>query len=207
MKSFTLSIVSLFFLLMTETYAQDIYKSALLLESNLEEGKKTYRLCATCHLDNGFGKINGSFPVIASQHQSVVIKQLKDIQNKYRQNPTMYPFSDPATIGGIQAIADVSAYIESLPSNQNNGIGPGDNLTNGKILYLNNCTGCHGLEGQGDTGKVFPKIKGQHYQYLLRQLKWIRDEYRTNGNPDMLILIKNMSDAELSDLADYISRL
>ncbi|SHN92347.1 hypothetical protein BHECKSOX_526 [Bathymodiolus heckerae thiotrophic gill symbiont] len=168
--------------------------------------KESYQLCASCHLDNGLGKVNGSFPVIASQHQSVIIKQLKDIQNKYRQNPTMYPFSDPQTIGGAQAMIDVAAYIQSLPSSPDNGVGSGDGLENGKNLYLNNCTGCHSYQGEGNAQNVFPRIKDQHFEYLARQLKWIRDGYRTNGNSNMLNLIKNMSDKDLEDLADYVSR-
>jgi len=193
--------------ILSSVIAQDVYEQALKLESNLDNGKNSYRLCASCHLDNAMGKENGSFPVIASQHKSVIIKQLKDIQNKHRQNPTMYPFSDPDTIGGVQAIADVAGYIQTLPIVGNNGKGPGDQLDSGKMLYLNNCSGCHGLKGQGDAINSFPKIKDQHYQYLLRQLQWIRDGYRTNSNPAMLNLIKNMSDQELSDLSDYISRL
>ncbi len=187
-------------------YAKDVYESALMLTPDLKNGKHSYRLCASCHLENGLGKSNGSFPVIASQHRSVIIKQLKDIQKKYRQNPTMYPFSDPQTIGGVQAIADVAAYIESMPSDKNNGVGSGDNLVSGKELYLNNCIACHGNSGQGDGEKVFPRIKDQHYEYILRQLKWIRDGYRTNSNPGMLALIKNMSDQDLVNLADYVSR-
>ncbi len=188
-------------------YAQDVYEEAALLESNIANGKKVYQLCASCHLQNGLGKKNGSFPVIASQHKSVIIKQLKDIQSKHRKNPTMYPFSDVKTIGGTQAVADVAAYIQSLPSGDSNGVGVGDNLALGKQLYIKNCIVCHGPQGQGNVNFVFPRIKDQHYNYLFRQLKWIRDEYRVNSNKNMLTLIKPMSDEELSSLADYISRL
>ncbi len=199
MKSFIVFVVFIFQIFLPSATAQDVYEQALKLESNLDNGKNGYRLCASCHLDNGMGKENGSFPVIASQHKSVIIKQLKDIQNKYRQNPD--------TIGGVQAIADIAGYIQTLPIVGDNGNGSGDKLDNGKALYQNNCIGCHGFEGQGDATNSFPKIKNQHYKYLLRQLQWIRDGYRTNSNPDMLSLIKNMSDQQLSDLADYISRL
>ena len=207
MKSFILFIVFISQTVLSSAITLDVYEQASLLESNLDNGKQSYKLCATCHLDNGMGKANGSFPVIASQHKLVVIKQLKDIQNKHRQNPTMRPFSDPKTIGGVQAIADVSGYIQALLNTGDNGVGSGEGLDHGKFLYLNNCTGCHGVEGQGNNKKVLPKIKAQHYAYLLRQLKWIRDGYRSNSDPDMLALIKNMSDKDLEDLADYVSRL
>ncbi len=65
---------------------------AMKLTPNIEEGKKIYELCATCHEESGWGKENGSFPVIAGQHRSVIIKQLADIRARNRENPTMYPF-------------------------------------------------------------------------------------------------------------------
>lgn len=207
MKTFTIVIVSLLLLIMRAPLAQNSYLEAATLVPNIENGKKAYRLCASCHLDSGLGKPNGSFPVIASQHSSVIIQQLNDIQNKYRDNPTMYPFSDAETIGGTQAIADVAAYIQTLASDSNNGKGSGQELDQGKDLYVNNCVECHGSTGEGDRALKYPRIKHQHYAYLLRQLQWIRDGYRTNANQTMLALIKNMSDTQLSLIADYVSRL
>ncbi len=207
MKSFIVFCVLIYQTIACSVFAQDVYEQALLLKPDLTNGKQSYRLCASCHLDDGMGKSNGSFPVVAAQHRSVIIKQLKDIQYKHRDNPTMYPFSDVKTIGGIQAIADVAGYIQSLPHLGNNGIGDGNRLSQGEALYLNNCTSCHGLDGNGSAEEIFPRIKSQHYEYLLRQLKWMRDGYRANSNPAMLDLIKNMNASELSDLADYVSRL
>ena len=46
------------------------------LAPDIENGKKIYRLCANCHMNNGWGKNDGSFPVIAGQHRNVLIKQL-----------------------------------------------------------------------------------------------------------------------------------
>ncbi len=182
-------------------------EQALHLQANPENGKKVYELCGTCHMENGWGKADGSFPVLAGQHASVIIKQLSDIESRNRENPTMYPFADIETIGGVQAIADVAAYIASLPPTADNGKGDGKNLQRGQALYEKNCTGCHGKHGEGNAKLLFPKIQGQHYNYLARQLKWIRDGFRKNGNPAMLAIIKDMSDADLEALADAVSRL
>ncbi len=180
---------------------------AIGLKPDMANGKKIYRLCANCHLDNGWGKKNGSFPVIAGQHRNVLIKQLEDIRSKNRDNPTMYPFTEPGSIGGLQGIADVTAYIASLPPDPSPGIGSGKNLQHGKQLYQKLCTKCHGKNALGDNDSFFPRLKGQHYAYLLRQLEWIQNGYRKNANESMIERIKNLTHEDLDAIADYLSRL
>jgi len=180
---------------------------ALALTPDIANGKKIYPLCGSCHMKTGWGKKDGSFPDIAGQHRNVLIKQMEDIRNKHRDNPTMYPFSDPAEIGGLQGVSDVTAYIEQLPPTPDPGVGKGDNLANGKKAYHEHCAQCHGDKGQGNNNAFFPKLKGQHHAYLLRQLRWIREGYRKNSNEAMLIQLKTLSDAELDAVADYLSRL
>ena len=180
---------------------------AMKLKPNLEQGKKTYELCATCHSQNGWGKEDGSFPVIAGQHRSVLIKQLADIRARNRENPTMYPFSGNDILGGPQGIEDVAGYIETLPVNPNPGKGDGKNLELGKTLYTEKCTACHGETGEGNADAYYPRIQGQHYAYLLRQLQWIRDGRRKNANSAMLEAVKDLDDKTLSAIADYVSRI
>jgi cytochrome c553 len=137
----------------------------------------------------------------------VLIKQLADIRAKNRDNPTMYPFAQPSEIGGAQAIADVTAYIEKLPMNPKNGKGPGSDLEHGAKLFADNCVRCHGDQGQGDDTKFYPRIQGQHYSYLLRQYQWIKAGKRRNANPDMVKQIKDFTDADTVAVLDYVSRI
>jgi len=180
---------------------------AMKLKPDLEAGKNTYELCATCHYDNGWGKKDGSFPVIAAQHKSVIIKQLADIRARNRENPTMFPFSGDDMLGGAQGIEDVAGYIASLPANPNPGKGDGKQLALGEKLYTEKCVACHGSKGKGNAEAFYPRIQGQHYAYLLRQLQWIRDGRRKNANPAMLALIKDLDDKSLAAIADYVSRI
>jgi len=183
------------------------YTKTLQLTPDLENGRKIYPLCAACHMKNGWGKPDGSFPVIAGQHRNVLIKQMQDIRTKKRDNPTMFPFTDPAEIGGLQGISDVTAYISSMPHDPTPGQGSGKNVALGEKLYQERCSTCHGKEGLGNNDAFFPRLKGQHHAYLLRQLKWIRESYRENVNEAMLDKLKGMTDEELDALADYLSRL
>ena len=190
-----------------ESSIADEISDALQLKPDIENGKKIYPLCASCHMQTGWGKKDGSFPVIAGQHRHVLIKQLADIRAKNRVNPTMYPFTDPKSIGGTQAIADVTAYIASLEVSSDVGVGDGQQLALGQAIFKKRCLQCHGEKAQGNNEAFFPKLQGQHHAYLVRQLKWIRDGYRKNSNALMVTELKNLSDNDLNAVADYISRL
>ena len=180
---------------------------AMLLTPDLENGLEVYEVCAACHLTEGWGTKEGTFPQLAGQHRNVLIKQLADIRALNRDNPTMYPFALPESIGDAQALADVTAYIETLPMNPDNGVGPGDKLEHGKKLYDDNCVKCHGESGRGEPEKFYPRIEGQHYKYMLRQFEWIRDGKRRNANPDMVKQIEGFSDDDMIAVIDYVSRM
>lgn len=183
--------------------------AAMDLEPDLENGRDVYEVCAACHLPEGWGTEDGTFPQIAGQHRSVAIKQLADIRALNRDNPTMYPFALERSIGDEQALADVTAYMQKLPMNPNHGKGPWGEGTpeyeKGKQLYADNCVQCHGETGMGDEAKFYPRVNGQHYKYMVRQFEWIRDGKRRNANPDMVEQIKVFSDDDMKQVINYTS--
>lgn len=184
---------------------------AIALQPNLENGRDIFELCAACHMKEGWGLQDGTFPQLAGQHRNVLIKQLADIRALNRDNPTMYPFALPESIGGTQSVADVTAYIQKLPMNPNNGKGKWEEGTpeyeQGKKLFLENCVRCHKENGEGSNEEYYPRIQGQHYEYMLRQFRWIREGKRRNANPDMTQQIKSFSDKEMQMVINYVSRI
>lgn len=182
-------------------------EEALTLKPDVKNGKDVYEVCSACHMPEGWGLTDGTFPQLAGQHRTVIIKQLADIRDGHRDNPTMYPFALPSEIGGTQAIADVSEYIAGLKMNPENGVGKGDDLELGKKLYADNCVRCHGEAGEGNAEKYYPRIQAQHYEYLVRQYRWIKEGKRRNSNPEMVEQIKNFSDKDTLAVLDYVSRL
>jgi len=184
---------------------------AIGLTPDLENGVDVYEVCAACHLTEGWGTKEGTFPQLAGQLKGVLIKQLADIRARNRDNPTMYPFALPESIGDAQALADVVAYIEKLPMNPDNGKGEWAEgtaeFTQGQQLYKDNCVKCHGEQGEGNLKEFFPLIQGQHYNYMLRQFEWIRDGKRRNANPDMVEQIKAFTNKDMQMVINYVSRI
>lgn len=187
--------------------AMQEYETALKLTPDLENGKKAYKICAVCHAPEGWGLENGAYPQVAGQLNTVILKQLADIRARNRDNPTMRPFTSPALLGGAQELADVAAYIAQLPMTPENGKGPGNNLGLGKQLYEDNCTECHGENGEGDTEEHIPAIYDQHYRYLLRQFEWIKMGRRRNADSKMVKQIRRFRHRDVIAVMDYVSRL
>lgn len=178
---------------------------ALKKKGSVKDGEEVFEICSACHLPSGAGRPDGTFPQLAGQHATVIIKQIADIRAKLRDNPIMYPFA--TTLTDPQQLADVSAYIQALPIPHDNGKGPGTDLETGKKLFERDCQKCHGANGEGDAAKFFPVLAGQHYKYMLRQATEIRDGKRRNANPDMVKIIKTYDDKQIDSIVDYMSRL
>ncbi len=182
-------------------------KSVNSLTGNAKNGRDAYHTCALCHTPEGWGTEDGYYPQLSGQHSNVLIKQLIDIKLGNRAVPTMIPFSDEIFDKGHQNVADVVSYIASLPMTPKNSVGKGDNLVLGKQLYTQQCLSCHGAKAEGNNEMSYPLLQGQHYQYLLRQMQWIKQSNRKNGNEIMLEHISAFTDADMQAVADYVSRI
>lgn len=180
---------------------------ALRLKADPVRGKEAFRACRGCHKAEGIGVQDGAYPRLTGQHAGVIIKQVMEVRAGIRINPKMDPFANDHAVS-IQEIADISVYLAEAESLRENGKGPGDDVERGKTLYRDHqCYICHGERGEGSVKDVFPVVAGQHYGYLLREMKHIQEGTRGNSHPDMIQAIAPFSSADLEAVADYLSRL
>jgi len=179
------------------------------LEPDLKHGAELFQTCAACHGQDGRGTDDGEIPAIAGQHGSVLLKQLTDFRHDQRWNERMQNFTDRHHLPGAQDLTDVAAYIASLPRfpPSANGIGDGRDLDEGASLYFRKCERCHGPVGQGDLLRNRPRLAGQHYRYLLRQL----EDTAANRRPGMgrahVDMLQGVPADQLRGVADYLSRV
>ena len=134
-------------------------KEALAKKGDVKRGQDTYEICGACHLPTGAGRSDGTFPQLAGQHTTVLIKQMADIRMGLRDNPTMYPFAKEMT--DPQDLADTSAYIQSLcipvDHGKYEGADAAKQIAAGKDLYEKQCKECHGAERRGQQGEVLSR--------------------------------------------------
>jgi cytochrome c553 len=179
------------------------------LEPDLARGADLFSTCAACHGPEGRGTSDGEIPAIAGQHGSVLLKQLADFRYDQRWNERMQHFTDRHYLADAQAVTDVAAYVASLPRfpSTSTGIGDGRSLNEGAKVYFRHCEQCHGPLGQGDLLRRRPRLAGQHYAYLLRQLEETAQELRPGMDTAHVQRLRKLSPEQMRGVADYLSRV
>jgi cytochrome c553 len=65
------------------------------------------------------------------------------------------------------------------------------------------CAGCHGVDGNSGINPVWPKLAGQHPQYIEKQLMDFKNKRRSD--PLMSPMALPLTDQGIADLAAYFS--
>ncbi|MGD9597135.1 MAG: cytochrome c [Steroidobacteraceae bacterium] len=169
-------------------------------------GAKTYAECAGCHGPKAQGTVNGQVPALAGQHASVIARQLRDYREGERWDARMesvmaeHRFADDAQIG------NVAAYLAGLPAPPAGG-GSGEGGERGAQVYGKTCASCHGARAEGSDARVIPRLAGQQYMYLRRQLHDAVDGRRPNFPADHIALLSPLDADDIDGLAEYLSEL
>lgn len=184
-------------------------------EGNFESGKMKSNICSTCHGVDGNSFIN-IWPKIAGQYENYLIKQLKD----FRKGSTGERF-DINMFGMVknlsdQDILDLASFFSNQTLKISDNLSSNSNLDIGRKLYLtgdleNNiiaCAACHGVNGLGNELANYPKLKGQHVEYIINQMKKFRSSERSNDiNGIMRDLSSRFTDEQIVAVSNYISTI
>jgi cytochrome c553 len=172
-----------------------------------QHGEHLFQVCAQSHGARGGGLPSGWVPEIAGQHPHVIAKELVDYRHQLRWDDRMEKVAGRHLLQTPQDIADVTAYVGALRPSLQSAVGAGRSLERGQKLYAERCSSCHGRGGQGNNAQRVPRVAGQQYGYLLRQMHDTVDGRRPNMSAMHIALLMPLGMDDLVGLADYMSRM
>jgi cytochrome c553 len=183
------------------------FRQARRLKADPEHGRSLFVSCATCHEADGGGRAKKGIPSIAGQQYQYVLEQLADFRETERVDLRMNAASSPHALKGPQDLADVAAYVADLPPHPTNDAGPGQFLTIGQSVYARACSHCHGVAAEGNSKLRYPRLAGQHYSYLKRQMEIMLVGDRPNVSWDHMKLLESLTPDEIDGISGYLARL
>ena len=156
---------------------------------DLKKGKAAYAVCTACHGANGAGNKALNAPSIAGQEAWYVERQLKNFKAGIRgadakdtYGMQMRPMA--MTLADDQAIADMAAYVSSMPKIKSLKLTVNGDEVAGKSSYMI-CSTCHGPKGTGNRALNAPKLTGLQDWYIVRQLKNFKSGIRGTKKGDL----------------------
>jgi len=171
--------------------------------------KMAQLVCEACH---GAGGVNNNalFPNLGGQHPAYLERELKMFRDRTRGDPFaqayMWGMAGPLSDAEI---ADLAAYFAAKPPAPGVASAMPEVLDRGKQLFDNGddaqgipaCQSCHGENAEGNED--FPRLAGQHADYLFRQIEAFRSSTRRNSI--MHVNTYGMKDDDARALAEYLS--
>jgi cytochrome c553 len=174
---------------------------------DVAHGSELFAQCVACHGASGTGQQNGSTPRIAGQHYSVLLKQLVDFRHGQRWDFRMEEHAKQHFLATPQDIADVAAYASQMEAGDAAGTGDGIHASDGARIFGSRCASCHGPSGAGEADDAVPRLGGQHYAYLMRQMYDAVDGRRPTLQRVHPRKIEPLDFEQVRAVADYLSRV
>jgi len=176
-------------------------------------GEKKIAMCIGCH---GIPGYQASFPeihkvpMIAGQGSKYIVTALGEYKKGDRKHPTMRAIA--ASLSD-QDMADIAAFYEQ--QGKAAGEAPPKLAQDApaqvaELLKKGNCVSCHGANFSTPIDPAYPKLGGQHPDYLFVALKAYQTKNNAQvgrGNPVMGGMAAPFSHSELKLLAQYIGSL
>ncbi|HEX6136715.1 MAG TPA: c-type cytochrome [Casimicrobiaceae bacterium] len=160
------------------------------------------QVCVTCHGPNG-NSTNPTHPTLAGQNARYLYLQLKDFKEGRRQDPQMSPMAAPLGRDDMLALADYFSKQKQAPG--------GFNADAAKVAAGRKkseevlCPMCHRGDFVGQN--EIPRVAGQQYAYVKKQLSDFKARRRTNDAGNMTSVAGTLSGDDIENLAQYIANL
>jgi cytochrome c553 len=176
---------------------------------DLVKGAASYAaICVACHAVDGNSGIPLN-PKLAQQHPEYLVKQLKEFKSGLRANAIMSGFAAALSEDDMRNIAYWLASKPIKPgfAKDKELVSLGERIYRGGITdrQVPACAGCHSPNGAGIPVQ-YPRLGGQHADYVALQLTQFRDGIRKN-NLQMTQVAAKMNDREIKAVSDYIAGL
>ncbi len=176
-----------------------------------DAGKALTQVCAACHGDDG-NSASPANPKLAGQGERYLLKQLQDIQSGERDIALMTGLLDNLS---EQDLKNIAAYYAA--GTQTDGAADPALVELGEEIYRNGqhergiaaCTGCHGPAGLGNEPALFPRLAGQHADYIAQQLRHFAEGRRQNDGEGRAMrgIAERMNENEIKAVSSYIEGL
>jgi cytochrome c553 len=168
------------------------------------------KVCVACHAADG-NSPTAANPKIAGLNAEYINKQLADFKSGERKNPVMAGIVKDL---GAQDMQNLAAYFSAQQPKPGTSKDMELALLGQKIYRggvqgagVPACASCHGAQGKGIPVQ-FPRLAGQHGDYIYKQLNAFRVETRANDAAKMMRSIAaKMTDADMKAVASYIQGL
>lgn len=163
------------------------------------QGSRLFAPCVVCHEPQGWDSPDGNIPSLAGQQKRYLEKQLDVFASGARVEVAMQLVTKHPTIDKQQNVAALAGYLSAFDANPNPRIG--------QEIYTHICAAYHGFDGNGSAGNRVPRLAGQQYPYLRRQIEKAAQLHLDLAPPEMTAALRSLRDQEKDALADYASRL
>jgi cytochrome c553 len=186
--------------------------AAAAAEGSVEAGRTKSVTCAACHGVDG-NSVTPDWPMLAGQHASYIVRQLRAFKSGERTDVTMKPFAD---LLSEQDMLDVAAYFAAQTPTPKGAdptlAGLGQQIYRGGVPArgVAACIACHGPDGSGNPLAAYPRVSGQHAAYVAKQLNAYASGDR-RSDVDLNQMMRNVAgqlfEDEIQALASYMQGL
>lgn len=164
-------------------------------------------ICANCHGMDG-NSAAPNFPKLAGRHPDYLVRELKEFISGKRKSEIMAPIAAALDPDDFKALG---AYFGAQKPTSGQVLDQ-QAAASGKKLYQDGneekgipaCAGCHEPDGSGN--KRFPRLAGQHREYLIEQMfNFKKDVRNDNSSRLMREVAKLLSDDDIKSVAEFLT--